>query len=129
MHPEGFPEDFNITQSPHQSFKIKKDSNLKVVNEMSEFVSESELDGPYFNQNNVELHCFVKIGEILSKVLTKRDELIKFHTEFSTQEQEFKKQCGVNKNINFMSDDEKERYKCFVKLNSIRELIQEAINK
>ena len=36
---------------------------------------------------------------------------------------------GVNKNINLMDEEEKQRYKQFVYLNSIKEFIQEAINK
>lgn len=121
--------DYKFTKENTKTPKDLKTPRMSNLGELSEFQTESEFDFDKITSQNLELSSFVKLSEILSKVLIRRDELIKLFEVLSSQEEEFKKLHGVNKAPHLMNISERQKYKEFVKLQNIKEEITELVNK
>ena len=96
-----------------QSSFNNKDSNN---DSDSEFVYENN----FMSQVNMEINNFVTISELLVKVLHRRDELVNLYNEVVDKESEYKSEYGFEKTIEFLNDEEKERHKLLLKLNTIK---------
>jgi hypothetical protein len=111
-------------QFPGENTKTQKELKTpKLTNfgDFSEFHTESEFDFDHFSAQNIEISIFVKLSEMLSKVLIRRDELLKLFALISSHEEEFKKLYGVNKAPHLMKISERHKY--------IKEEITDLINK
>ena len=96
------------------------DSLQDFISEGTENPAMHDTEMEDYLTRKIELNTFVKLSEILTKVIVRRDELANLHKEFTVQEESYRKIYGVNKTPQLMTNEERSRYKQFVQLENIK---------
>ena len=119
------PADFSRLEDknePKPQNELKQSPPKRRISSNRDLSSESDFvyENNAMSQVNMEIHNFVTTSDILVKILHRRDELVSLHHEVIDKESEYKSVYGFKKNIEFLNDEEKERHKLLLKLNSIK---------
>ncbi|CAI2368806.1 unnamed protein product [Moneuplotes crassus] len=101
---------------------------VKPIASESLSLSSNKLRVSTLSEKKEDLDIFVKVSETFAKVLTRREDLINFHAQFSSTIDKYKISHGIFKTPQLMSDEERERYHEFVRMEDIKKEIQEKIN-
>lgn len=122
-HTRGRSSDDDFT-GYHTNVGSSRRLKYKNIKQISPYVFK---DNSFYNQKE-DLDAFVKVSEILAKILVRREDLLGFHKEFNSQVDKYKISHGVFKTPQLMSNEERARYYQFVRMENIRKEIQDQLN-